>query len=162
VILRKQDRLSILEQQLENIDQLESSSLFLASNRLDGNAERQSVLDEIEIVLHDYGLVNPYFRGNISDVVVVVVDDLIERNRRILNSQNASCRDVSSLQNWVAGNACLARADSAYLTRKDLFSMAEHDGAIARVEGLVEDFMIRCFASMFKVCPMSQRSYQLD
>ena len=56
VILRKQDRLSILEQQLENLDQQETTTLFLASNRLDGNTERQTVLDDIEKALHDYGL----------------------------------------------------------------------------------------------------------
>ena len=55
VILRKQDTLSVLEQQLETLDRQETTSLFLASNRLDGNTERQTVLDDIETALQDYG-----------------------------------------------------------------------------------------------------------
>lgn len=69
----------------------------------------------------------------------------------MLNSQNANSRDVSSLQNWVAGNRCLARADCAYLSRKDLFGMTEQDHVLTKVESLVEDFMIQYFASIYKV-----------
>jgi len=56
IILRKQDTLSVLEQQLETLDRQETTALFLASNRLDSNAERQTVLDNIETALQDYGL----------------------------------------------------------------------------------------------------------
>ena len=55
VILRKQDSLSILEHRLETLDQQEITTLNLASNRLDGNTERQAILDEIEKVLQEYG-----------------------------------------------------------------------------------------------------------
>lgn len=61
IILRKQDTLSGLEQRLEVLDRQESTALFLASNRLDGNTERQTVLDDIEKGLRDYGsLVKPH------------------------------------------------------------------------------------------------------
>lgn len=60
IILRKQNTLSVLEQRLENLDRQETTALFLASNRLDGNTERQTVLDDIEKALRDYGsLVKP-------------------------------------------------------------------------------------------------------
>ena len=55
IILRKQDTLSVLEQRLENLDSQETTALFLASNRLDGNSERQTVLNDIETALQDYG-----------------------------------------------------------------------------------------------------------
>ena len=55
LLLRKQDRLSMLEARLEELDHAEDISLFLASNRLDGNNRRQSLLDEIEKVLQEYG-----------------------------------------------------------------------------------------------------------
>ena len=58
LILRKQDRLTVLEEQLEDIDRTEDVSLFLASNRLDGNDRRQSLLDEIEQILQEYGAGN--------------------------------------------------------------------------------------------------------
>ena len=61
IILRKQDTLSVLEQRLEALDRQETTALFLASNRLDGNTERQTVFDEIEQGLQDYGsLVEPH------------------------------------------------------------------------------------------------------
>ena len=60
IILRKQDTLSALEQQLEILDRQETTALYLASNRLDGNTERQTVLDDIEKAVQDYGaLVKP-------------------------------------------------------------------------------------------------------
>lgn len=61
IILRKQDTLSVLEQQLETLDRQETTTLYLASNRLDGNTERQTVLDDIEKALQGYGsLVKPH------------------------------------------------------------------------------------------------------
>ncbi|KAK0507346.1 hypothetical protein JMJ35_010384 [Cladonia borealis] len=133
IILRKQDTLSALEQQLETLDRQETTALYLASNRLDGNTERQTVLDDIEKAVKDY-------------------DDLIQRHSRILNTQNADSGDVCSLQNWIAGNRCLARADCAYLSRKDLFSMVEQDSALIKVQSVVEGFMIRYFASIYRRC----------
>ena len=83
-------------------------------------------------------------------------DALIEKDRGALNSQDASCRDVGSLKNWIAGNPCLARDDSAYLGRRDLFRIAEHhDGAISVLEGFVEDLMINSFSRILRVCPSS-------
>ena len=55
IILRKQDTLSALEQQLETLDRQETTELYLATNRLDGNTERQTVLDDIEKAVKDYG-----------------------------------------------------------------------------------------------------------
>lgn len=93
IILRKQDSLSALEQQLEALDQQETTPLFLASNRLDGNTERQDVLDDIEKGLSDYGLSSPT-RSSTSNIVL---DDLIEAHSRILNTQSTNSRDVFSL-----------------------------------------------------------------
>lgn len=90
----------------------------------------------------------------VEQVHIVNTDDLINRNRQILNSQNASDRDISSLQNWVTGNACLSRDESAYLKRQDLFSIVEYDGPMARAEGLVEDFMIQWFTDIYQVCDL--------
>jgi hypothetical protein len=45
----------MLEKQLDILDSTERTSLFLASISLDGNTERQGVLDRIETVLIEYG-----------------------------------------------------------------------------------------------------------
>ena len=55
LLLQKQDRLSVLEQELERIDKEEVAPLFLGCNRLDGNKARQQVLDDIDTALADYG-----------------------------------------------------------------------------------------------------------
>jgi hypothetical protein len=59
LLLLKQDRLSMLEQQLEKIDREETAILFLRSSQSDSNTNRNSVLSEIDTVLADYGV--PHF-----------------------------------------------------------------------------------------------------
>lgn len=56
LLLSKQDKLSLLETQLENIDSREPNTLFLGAGRLDRNTERKSVLSEIDVALADYGM----------------------------------------------------------------------------------------------------------
>lgn len=65
----------------------------------------------------------------------------------------AKPRDVLSLQNWVNGNACLAREETAYLTQcKDLLSMASSDdNAVTRLEAWVEDKLIRFYKGFRQV-----------
>ncbi|OTA56922.1 hypothetical protein K449DRAFT_387314 [Hypoxylon sp. EC38] len=126
LLLRKQDNLSILEERLENIDRNECNPLRLGSYRRDNNEERQSVLSEIDKALSDY-------------------DDLIERSHRILALEDARQRNVSNLQNWVNGNGCVARAETAYLSRpEELASVASTDETIISwLETLIEDGLSR-------------------
>ena len=55
LLLLKQDRLTVLEQRLDQIDEQETSLLFLGTSRRDANADRWSLLSEIESHLADYG-----------------------------------------------------------------------------------------------------------
>jgi hypothetical protein len=64
LLLLKQDRLSVLEKQLEKIDREETAILFLGSSRSDSNEKRNSVLSEIDTVLADYGV--PSFSSSSS------------------------------------------------------------------------------------------------
>lgn len=65
----------------------------------------------------------------------------------MLGFNDAKVRDVSSLQNWVNGNACLARAETAYLLHSDdLLTVAQpDDGAINQLESWLKDNLIRYF-----------------
>jgi hypothetical protein len=56
LLLLKQDKLSILEKQLEDIDANERAPLFLGSSRDDRNEERSSTILEIDNALADYGI----------------------------------------------------------------------------------------------------------
>jgi hypothetical protein len=55
LLLLKQDRLSVLEQKLEQVDHEETSPLFLGKSRCDRNSERISLLSDIESCLANYG-----------------------------------------------------------------------------------------------------------
>jgi hypothetical protein len=71
----------------------------------------------------------------------------------MLGLETARPRDVSSLQNWVDGNACLAREETQYLTHcKELLSVAPSDDrAVTRLEACVEDNLIRFYKGFRKV-----------
>ena len=60
LLLQKQDKLSILEEKLEEVDYLEAAPLYLGKNRSDRNAKRMSVLSEIDTALADYGKITFY------------------------------------------------------------------------------------------------------
>lgn len=51
----KQDRLSILESQLDKLDEEEQALLFLGKSRSDTNAKRAAIVANIEDHLKDYG-----------------------------------------------------------------------------------------------------------
>lgn len=55
LLLIKQDRLSALEERLDEIDEEEKSPIFLGMSRIDNNADRQDILKDIEAGLEDYG-----------------------------------------------------------------------------------------------------------
>ncbi|KAH7089886.1 hypothetical protein FB567DRAFT_312317 [Paraphoma chrysanthemicola] len=121
LLLLKQDRIVVLEQQLQEIDKQEQAPLFLGSSRDDTNAERSKTLVDLDKALTDY-------------------DNFIERSTRAINSELANPRDVQSLQNWVNGNGCLSWGETEYLTHcNDLQSLADsQDSAVTRSESLVE------------------------
>ncbi|OTA93382.1 hypothetical protein M434DRAFT_395646 [Hypoxylon sp. CO27-5] len=174
LLLRKQDNLSILEERLEKIDRSECNSLRLGSYRRDDNEERQSVLSEIDKALSDYdtaarifffpplpplsfspgffqpqvatlSVINPGIYRDAQRLSENLSDDLIERSHRILALEDARQRSVSNLQNWVNGNGCVARAETAYLSRpEELVSVAGTDETIISwLETLIEDGLSR-------------------
>lgn len=55
LLLIKQDKLTLLEQELLRTDQAEDAELFLGSVRRDKNAQRKEVLGRLEAALKDYG-----------------------------------------------------------------------------------------------------------
>jgi hypothetical protein len=59
----------------------------------------------------------------------------------VLGLEAASHRDMVNLQNWVDGNGCIAREETAYLAQaEDLLRVASpDDGAVMWLGGLVED-----------------------
>ncbi|KAB8215676.1 hypothetical protein BDV33DRAFT_227436 [Aspergillus novoparasiticus] len=109
VLLLKQDRLSLLEQQLDKLDQEESCDLFLGRSRNDKNLERITTLAEIDSCLTDY-------------------DNYLERTRRTLALGPPSERDTQALQNWLDGTGMIAREERAYLSHsRDLVTVTPAD-----------------------------------
>lgn len=56
LLLTKQFRVSALERRLDELDQCEERPLFLGSLRRDRNADRESVLNDLDNALADYGM----------------------------------------------------------------------------------------------------------
>lgn len=71
----------------------------------------------------------------------------------MLGFEDAKPRAVLSLQNWVDGNACIAREETKYLTQgNELLCVASpHDGAMTRLEDWVADKLIRFCKGFYKV-----------
>lgn len=55
LLLLKQDELSLLEGQLDQVDREEERELFLRNARRDNNPERKTILMKIEVALSNYG-----------------------------------------------------------------------------------------------------------
>ncbi|MCJ1262903.1 hypothetical protein MMC22_002773 [Lobaria immixta] len=108
-ILMRQDRLSELEIQLNDVDAEEDTQLFLSSRRHDQNPKRRQVLADIDDALHAYERAISCYR-----------------NMVLLSRPTAS--SVQSVVNWMDGNKPLVRSESTYLDfREDLVSLATAD-----------------------------------
>jgi hypothetical protein len=55
LILAKQDRVSSIEERLDEVDQQEKAELFLGSMRRDKNHARKVLLSDLDEALADYG-----------------------------------------------------------------------------------------------------------
>lgn len=138
LLLLKQDRLSLLEEQLEKIDRDEVAMLSLGSCRADKNGARRAVLADIDDALTDYGNAGCCSLGNIK-ISDIVIDSFLERHQRALTLSTAPARSVSNLRNWVDGKGSMARAETAYLEHRDLLTLAApEDNIITWLEILAE------------------------
>ncbi|OJJ69548.1 hypothetical protein ASPBRDRAFT_281358 [Aspergillus brasiliensis CBS 101740] len=135
LFLYKQDYLSLLEDQLKTIDSEETHVLYLSSSRLDVNEKRKTVLEEIDRALEDY-------------------DGFIQRSSQVLQSRPPQQRDVQNLQNWIEGNLCLARHQSAYVTeanrRQELMELVTPDDTtVSLLEIFTQNFLTHFRDSLF-------------
>ena len=71
-------------------------------------------------------------------------DGMIERSHRVFALQDASVRDIGSIQNWIEGTGCVAREETAFLEREDdLVNLASpRDYAIASLEPVIETIVM--------------------
>ncbi|KAF5564885.1 hypothetical protein FNAPI_1963 [Fusarium napiforme] len=100
LLLAKQDRLSILEKRLNKIDREEPAPVFLSSMRMNGSPERAAIISEIEDALESY-------------------DDLLERTEKVVSYDEPLDVHITSLQNWLRGNSCIAQDEMSFLQMKD-------------------------------------------
>ncbi|KAI0419438.1 hypothetical protein F5X98DRAFT_335120 [Xylaria grammica] len=133
-LLLQQDKITVLEERLDHLDQAETSPLFLGQSRSDQNPTRRNIIDESIRELANY-------------------DSLLQGTHKILAIDSALPRDVLSLQHWVNGTGCLCRKETEYLDHKsELISLApSSDRAAKRLEDWVEDSLVRRFKPFKKV-----------
>ncbi|KAK3366616.1 hypothetical protein B0T24DRAFT_534247, partial [Lasiosphaeria ovina] len=134
LLLLKQDRLTALEEQLEELDREDTGTLTLGCSRTDGNERRSSVLSEISNAMEDY-------------------DVFLERHWRIMSFEAALHRAVLNVQNWLSRSACMARKVTAYLyCGEDLLSTSTPENSfIAWLEELAEDSRVCLYERFRKV-----------
>ncbi|KAH8807489.1 hypothetical protein F5884DRAFT_857066 [Xylogone sp. PMI_703] len=130
LLLLAQDEITVLEDQLNKIDQEESSPLFLACSRKDRNPNREVIISQIKKSLSAY-------------------DELVERTRRMYSYENPNPRIVESLRNWLSGNACIARNETAFLEcGEDLVTLSPlEDGAVSWLGENLPDSIVRLVKS---------------
>ncbi|KAE9378749.1 hypothetical protein N431DRAFT_363410 [Stipitochalara longipes BDJ] len=144
LLLLKQDRLSILEEQLDEVDQSETLPIFLGNARRDANQTRKQILAEMETELKEYGS---------NDATKSCIDELVERNSKILSYQAPKRGDIKSLKNWVENSANLATDETAYLSKPDLLCVEPvSDGPLVLVESVLESVVIS-FYCLFRKRP---------
>lgn len=83
----------------------------------------------------------------------MITDNFVQRGCQVLRYEGANVRDLVSLQNWLRGNACMTRDETAYLTRgNDLMSMSSsNDTAMKHLETWVEDRLIEFYRNFRQV-----------
>ncbi|KAL9479977.1 hypothetical protein ACSS6W_004763 [Trichoderma asperelloides] len=123
LLLLKQDELSRLEEQLENIDAEDERSfpIFLGNNREDNNQDRKEILKKIDIALNDY-------------------DSFLKRQYRTFNLEPSRDRAISSLRNWHDNNKSLASEEIKYLNRRDLFTLLGNGSWSDRLIDLINGY----------------------
>ncbi|KAM5379416.1 hypothetical protein ACJZ2D_004114 [Fusarium nematophilum] len=122
LLLLKQDELSVLEAQLNQMDREETSPFFRGTFRGDRNTTRAEVLAQIHSNLKDYGK------------LTITPSNI-----------HADHRDLDSLQNWLEETGCLTEEETSYLhTGGDLVNLASsRDPAMKQLEDWVEERLIR-------------------
>ncbi|UKZ90843.1 uncharacterized protein TrAFT101_005842 [Trichoderma asperellum] len=123
LLLLKQDELSRLEEQLENIDAEDEElfPIFLGNNREDTNQDRKEILKKIDIALNDY-------------------DSFLKRQYRTFNLESSRDRAISSLRNWHDNNKSLASEEIKYLNRRDLFTLLGNGSWSDRLIDLINGY----------------------
>ncbi|KAH7230719.1 hypothetical protein B0J15DRAFT_506240 [Fusarium solani] len=125
LLLLAQDEIVDLEEQLNLVDHTEKSPLFLASRREDKNEERKTIISKLRTSLAAY-------------------DELLEGSQRALAYERPHEKYTSSLQHWLAGNACIARKETAFLKNDDdlLTLSSMEDGVVKWLERTVCDKIV--------------------
>ena len=154
LLLQKQDQIAVLEHSLEQLDQEEPCTLFLGQTRGTGNLQRGELLSEIDSRLADYGKYGKNVKQTFLESDIAQTDDFVWRARFMLHIDSARPRDIESLQNWINGTGCIARAETSYLARQqDLVSLGrQRDNAVQQLETWVEDKLVFFWRGFRKVC----------
>ena len=159
LLLLKQDELSLLESQLDNIDNEETRELFLGNRRRDANTERKDIVGKIEVALASYGVSLSPLPKKIEALTLMLffflinVDAILDRNRRIFAFDDPRETDITNIQNWVENTSSLAQDETAYLLEpKDLMTIySPQDAASARLTPLLEGVMRTLYKLFRKV-----------
>lgn len=159
LLLLKQDEITVLEESLDRLDSAEDHELFLGCLRHDANAERRQVISALNSAMSAYGKHGDKLYSIAREFRKLtphhnVIDDMIERSRRMTSLPKPRLREIENLRRWIRGTACLGRQETAYLdVEHDLVNLTgTPDSAISYGESVVEDCTAWFDQSFGKVC----------
>lgn len=143
LLLYKQDIITQLESELEQVDRDESQPLFHGSRRRDINAGRRAILIQLDAAVSEFGL---HFR--VSTVFFstdsMSLDALVARTRETLSLRSPGQREIRSLRDWIGASGCISREESRYLWRDNLMAigLTEPDSFLDSLGGFMEDVLM--------------------
>lgn len=80
------------------------------------------------------------------------IDELLERNVRILQLPAASTGNVTSLLNWVQGTGSIARSDTTFLHKQDLCAVGgSGNHGLVLIESVVTQMLATLYKCLWKV-----------
>ncbi|KAI1085924.1 hypothetical protein F5B19DRAFT_498877 [Rostrohypoxylon terebratum] len=123
LMLQKQNKLAMLESQLDELDKSEQKKLRLGTLRGDNNTARISLLEQVDSALNDY-------------------DRFSERTEKMIARPSPKTRDVMNMQNWIENTSSVIDEETLFLwEQEDLFSLGSlgTDDVMRSLEGPLED-----------------------
>lgn len=154
LVLAQQDKITLLEQELSEIDKSEDRELWLGSMRRDKNGRRTDVLGQMNQELKLYGEFQSIpletkpnsqerSENQASSVQTLTCrpDDMVQRAGWAFSTPHAENRHLNVTKRWLASTGCIARTERSYLEsgeRNDLMNIGYRDLRKTRFDVAVE------------------------
>lgn len=132
IALRLQDKVSVLEAKLAELDESYSQESVPVNNGTirDDKSDREVILDEINVALDRYRMYSLYHYGlKTRHVIIIVTDTFLIRQSTIRKFRSAPRRDIKNIKTWHENydHCAIDKAEQGYLEQDDLICLDQRD-----------------------------------